>query len=123
MLACAAKKMRDEEFMMSNPHIKLAVLRSCVAALDQVIESHNIPQPYCYHEIKCDTYLHVVSTEQMEEATPAVFAQQTIGGKTLQEMTLHNEQAFANRMYRRQDKIFMKYLDDVSAGLSGNIWG
>jgi len=47
----------------------------------------------------------------MEEAKHDVFAQQTIGGKTLQEMTLHNEQAFANRMLPsgRQDKVFMIY--------------
>jgi len=47
----------------------------------------------------------------MEVAKHDVFAQQTIGGKTLLERTLHNEQAFANRMSPsgRQDKVFMKY--------------
>jgi len=47
----------------------------------------------------------------MEVAKHDIFSQQTIGGKTLLEMTLHNEQAFANRMSPsgRQDKVFVKY--------------
>jgi len=53
----------------------------------------------------------VASTEQMEIAKHDVFAQQTIGGKTLLEMTIHNEQAVANRMSPsgRQDKFFMSH--------------
>jgi len=47
----------------------------------------------------------------MEASKHDVFAQQTIGGKTLLAMTLHNEQAFANRMSPsgRLDKVFMQY--------------
>jgi len=47
----------------------------------------------------------------MEVSKHDVFAQQTIGGKTLLAMTLHNEQAFANRMSPsgRLDKVFMQY--------------
>ena len=47
----------------------------------------------------------------MEAAKHDVFAHQTIGGKTLLEMTRHNEQAFANRLSPSGclDKFFMPY--------------
>jgi len=39
----------------------------------------------------------VDSTEEMEAAKHHVFAIHTIGGKTLLEMTQHNQKVFANR--------------------------
>jgi len=41
-----------------------------------------------------------------------VFAQQTVGGKTLEQMTRHNERAFANRMSPSAptDLIYMPYV-------------
>jgi len=48
----------------------------------------------------------------MEAAKHNVFSQQTIGGKTLWQMTLHNERAFANCMSPsgREDEIFRQYI-------------
>jgi len=47
----------------------------------------------------------------MEAEKHHVFAIQTIRGKTLLEMTQHNEKVFANRMSPsgRQDHVFMPY--------------
>jgi len=47
----------------------------------------------------------------MEAAKHHVFAVQTIGGKTLLEMTQHNEKVFANRKLPsgRLDHVFMPY--------------
>jgi len=41
--------------------------------------------------------MHLESTEEMEAAKHHVFAIQTIGGKTLLEMTRHNQSVFDNR--------------------------
>ena len=48
----------------------------------------------------------------MEIAKHNVFAQQTVGGKTLEQMTMHNERASDNRMSQsaRKDTIFMSYV-------------
>jgi len=53
----------------------------------------------------------VDSTEEMEAAKHYVFAIQTIGGKTLLEMTQHNEKVFANRESPsgRLDFVYMPY--------------
>jgi len=52
------------------------------------------------------------STRDMEIAKHTVFAQQTVGSKTLEQMTMHNERAFDNRLSQSAptDTIFMSYV-------------
>jgi len=75
------------------------------------MQSHIIPQPEYCHDVKCGAHLLVESTGDMEVAKHNVFAQRTVGYKTLLEMSLHNERAFANRMSPsgRQEKVFIQY--------------
>jgi len=58
----------------------------------------------------------------MEIANHNVFAQQTVRGKTLEQMTMHNERAFDNRMSQSAQghNLHVICMDDVSAGQPGN---
>ena len=92
----AARLAMDAQTMLDNPKIKLAALRTPGMTKSFSHPTLHKPQYDCH--LKYDANLHVESTEQMEASKHDVFAQQTIGGLTLLEMTRHNKEAFANRL-------------------------